>query len=71
MKQYHKYLHNVPFHQHFLTMKVCRREYNILLKDSVIPEYDTISLGNQLQHSETAQCCQTVGNVLNQLHIIF
>jgi len=22
MKQYHMYLHNVPFHQHFLTMNV-------------------------------------------------
>jgi len=65
------YLHNVPFHHHFLTMKVCGRGYSILLKDSIILGYDTISLGNQLQHFETAQCCQTVGNVLNQLHIIF
>jgi len=43
MKQNHMYSHNVPFHHHFLTMKVCGRRYNILLKDSVILGYDTIS----------------------------
>jgi hypothetical protein len=63
MKQHHMYLHNVPFHYHFLTKKVCGSGYNILMKDSVILGYDTISLGNQLWHFETAQCFQTVGNV--------
>lgn len=64
MKQYHMYLHNVPFHHHFLTTQVFRRGYNTLRKDSVILGYDTISLGNQLWHFETSQCFQTVGNVL-------